>query len=84
MKGMCKIVDYSIRDESLHVEGMTKVFRTLIKENLDNNIVEQILSELISEKLIEMEIATLRRDQELEELRFKWKLDSLRKGDGSN
>ena len=32
---MCKIVDYSIRDESLHVEGMTKVFRTLIKENLD-------------------------------------------------
>jgi len=35
-------------------------------------------------KLIEMEIATLRRDQELEELRFKWKLDSLKKGDGSN
>ena len=35
MKGMCKIVDYSIRDESLHVEGMTKIFRTLIKENLD-------------------------------------------------
>jgi ribonucleoside-diphosphate reductase beta chain len=35
MKGMCKIVDYSIRDESLHVEGMTKVFRTLIKENLE-------------------------------------------------
>ena len=31
---MCKIVDYSIRDESLHVEGMPKVFRTLIKENL--------------------------------------------------
>ena len=29
-------------------------------------------------KLIEMEIATLRRDQELEELRFKWKIDSLR------
>ena len=35
-------------------------------------------------KLIEMEIATLSRDQELEELRFKWKLDSLKKGDGSN
>tara|TARA_X000000368_G_C22912814_1_gene659415 strand:+ start:39 stop:332 length:294 start_codon:yes stop_codon:yes gene_type:complete len=29
-------------------------------------------------KLIEMEIATLQRDQELEELRFKWKLDSLK------
>ena len=30
-------------------------------------------------KLIEMEIATLKRDQELEELRFKWKLDSLQR-----
>jgi|TARA_R100000030_G_scaffold94473_1_gene81316 hypothetical protein len=30
-------------------------------------------------KLIEMEIATLRRDQELEEMRFKWKLDSLKR-----
>ena len=30
-------------------------------------------------KLIEMEIATLQRDQELEELRFKWKLDSLQR-----
>ena len=29
-------------------------------------------------KLIEMEIATLQRDQELEELRFKWKIDSLK------
>jgi len=29
-------------------------------------------------KLIEMEIAKLQRDQELEELRFKWKLDSLK------
>jgi len=29
-------------------------------------------------KIIEMEIATLQRDQELEELRFKWKLDSLK------
>ena len=35
MKGMGQIVTYSIRDESLHVEGMTKIFRTLIKENLD-------------------------------------------------
>ena len=30
-------------------------------------------------KLIEMEIATLQRDQELEELRFKWKIDSLQR-----
>ena len=27
MKGMCQIVAYSIKDESLHVEAMTKLFR---------------------------------------------------------
>ncbi len=35
MKGMCQIVAYSIKDESLHVEAMTKLFREFIKENLD-------------------------------------------------
>ena len=35
MKGMGQIVTYSIRDESLHVEAMTKLFREFIKENLD-------------------------------------------------
>jgi len=35
MKGMGQIVTYSIRDESLHVEAMTKLFREFIKENID-------------------------------------------------
>ena len=35
MKGMCQIVAYSIKDESLHVEAMTKLFREFIKENID-------------------------------------------------
>ena len=35
MKGMCQIVAYSIKDESLHVEAMTRLFREFIKENLD-------------------------------------------------
>lgn len=35
MKGMSQIVTWSIRDESLHVEGMTQIFRTFIQENLD-------------------------------------------------
>ena len=46
--------------------------------------LESQMAEAQKIKLIEMEIATLRRDQELEELRFKWKLDSLKNGDGSN
>ena len=62
MKGMCKIVDYSIRDESLHVEGMTKIFRTLIKENLDiwddefKKELYQICREMVSheDKFIEL------------------------------
>jgi len=33
MKGMCTIVEWSIRDESLHVEAMTWLFREYIKEN---------------------------------------------------
>lgn len=33
MKGMCTIVEWSIRDESLHVEGMTRLFREFIKEH---------------------------------------------------
>ena len=35
MKGMGQIITYSIRDESLHVEAMTKLFREFIQENID-------------------------------------------------
>ena len=35
MKGMGQIITYSIRDESLHVEAMTKLFREFIQDNLD-------------------------------------------------
>ena len=33
MKGMGQIITWSIRDESLHIESMIKLFRTFIKEN---------------------------------------------------
>lgn len=33
MKNMGQVVAWSIRDETLHVEGMTKVFRTMVEEN---------------------------------------------------
>lgn len=35
MKGMGQIITYSIRDESLHVEAMTRLFREYIQENID-------------------------------------------------
>lgn len=33
MKGMCEIVEWSIRDETMHVEGMTKLFREFCLEH---------------------------------------------------
>jgi ribonucleoside-diphosphate reductase beta chain len=33
MKGMCEIVEWSIKDESSHVDGMTKLFRTYCEEH---------------------------------------------------
>lgn len=33
MKGMGTIVEWSIKDETIHVEAMIKVFRTLVQEN---------------------------------------------------
>ena len=33
MKGMCEIVEWSVRDETLHCEGMVKLFREFCKEH---------------------------------------------------
>jgi ribonucleotide reductase beta subunit family protein with ferritin-like domain len=33
MKGMCKVVEWSIRDETMHVDGMTQIFRGFCAEH---------------------------------------------------
>jgi ribonucleoside-diphosphate reductase beta chain len=33
MKGMCEIVEWSVRDETMHCEGMVKLFREFCKEH---------------------------------------------------
>lgn len=33
MKGMCKVVEWSIRDESMHVEGISSLFRAFCEEH---------------------------------------------------
>lgn len=56
MNGMGQIVTWSIRDESLHCEGMTWLFREFIKENRDiwdDTLKQQLYS--ISEKMVELE-----------------------------
>lgn len=56
MPGMTKIVTWSIIDESLHCEGMTKLFREFIKENKDI-WTDELKSQLynIAERMVELE-----------------------------
>jgi ribonucleoside-diphosphate reductase beta chain len=56
MKGMGQIIAWSIADESLHCESMTKLFREFIKENRDiwtDDLKAQIYS--IAERMVELE-----------------------------
>ena len=56
MKGMGQIVTWSIVDESIHVEGMVKLFRTFIEENRhiwNDELKSQLYS--IAERMVELE-----------------------------
>jgi ribonucleoside-diphosphate reductase beta chain len=56
MKGMGKVVEWSIRDESMHVEGNSKLFRSYCKEHpriVDNDFKRDIY--LMAEKSVELE-----------------------------
>lgn len=39
MKSMCSIVDYSLRDENFHVQGVVKLYHTLLNETADIDVV---------------------------------------------
>lgn len=56
MNGMGQIIAWSIRDESLHVEGMTWLFKEFIKEHRDiwtDELKGQLYT--IAEKMVELE-----------------------------
>lgn len=56
MKGMGQIVTWSIRDETIHVEGMLKIFETLINEHpkvWNNSLKKEIYT--AAEKMVELE-----------------------------
>ncbi len=56
MKGMSTIITWSIRDESLHVEGMTKLFKEIVKENKsiwDDDLKREIYE--IAEEMVRLE-----------------------------
>lgn len=60
MKGMCEIVEWSIRDETMHVEGMTELFLTFVRENpqIDLNRLSKIIHDLYREA-VELEDAVI-------------------------
>ena len=58
MKGMGQIITWSVRDETLHVESMSKLFREFIRENSeiwDDSLKYEIYS--AAERVVELEDA---------------------------
>jgi len=56
MNGMGQIIAWSIKDESVHVEGMTWLFKELLKEHRDiwtDDLKKQLYT--IAEKMVELE-----------------------------
>ena len=56
MKGCGKIVEWSVRDESMHVEGIAHLFRAFCSENasvVDNDLKKEIYE--MSSKVVELE-----------------------------
>jgi ribonucleoside-diphosphate reductase beta chain len=51
MKGMCEVVEWSVRDETMHVEGMVQLFITYVKENsdLDTSKLKEMIYDLYRE-----------------------------------
>ena len=56
MKGMGKVVEWSIRDESIHVEGNSKLFKAFVKEHsrvVDNDFKREIYE--MSKDIVDLE-----------------------------
>jgi len=56
MKGCGKIVEWSVRDESMHVEGISHLFRAFCSENasiVDNDLKKEIYE--MSSKVVDLE-----------------------------
>ena len=56
MKGMGKVVEWSIRDESIHVEGNSKLFKAFVKENsrvVDDEFKKEIYE--MSKDIVDLE-----------------------------
>lgn len=79
MKGMCTIVEWSVRDESMHVEYMAKLFRTYCEEN------PKIVNDEFKKGIYEMYTQAVELEDKVIELSYKMgepeglKLDEMKK-----
>jgi ribonucleoside-diphosphate reductase beta chain len=64
MKGMGQIVTWSVRDESLHCEGITKLFHAFVQER-------QCLTKSVREDIIDMCQKTVRLEDAFIDLAFE-------------
>ena len=65
MKGMCKIVEWSIRDETQHVQGMSRLFREYCQEN------PQVLTDEFKRSVYEMYRQAVALEDKFIELAFE-------------
>ena len=69
MKGMGKVVEWSIRDESIHVEGNSKLFKAFIKEHsrvVDDSFKKEIYE--IARDIVDLEDKFIELAYELGEI----------------
>ena len=65
MKGMGKVVEWSIRDESMHVEGNSKLFKTFCKEHA------RIIDDEFKKEIYEMARQIVKLEDKFVELAYK-------------
>ena len=65
MKGMGKIVEWSVRDESLHVEGVSKLFKAFVAEN------KKVVNDEFKKSIYETATATVTHEDAFIDLAYK-------------
>jgi glutaredoxin 3 len=65
MKGMCEIVEWSIRDETIHVEGMVKLFREFCKEH------PRVVNDKFKSEIYQMFIQAVSLEDKVIDLTYK-------------
>ena len=65
MKGMGKVVEWSIRDESMHVEGISKLFKAFCKEH------PRIVDDEFKKEIYDMSKHIVRLEDKFVELAYK-------------